>query len=329
MENDPFLEGFSRLLADVADMAAVRAVHGQASTNAMWQALTESGFVDALVHEAHGGAGLCRAEVLPLLMLAGQHLLPVAFAHTVVARMLIATAGEAPPVDGPILLWPVGPSGALRSHVPPAAFEAGHALVQHGASFRILPLRTCDVEDGFGFHVAMLVADVPALLEFEMEGCDLLDWAAALTALSSAGAIVRVLKLSQQHVTEREQFGRALGNFQAIQHLIAQAAEQSVLAATAARIGFSGEGVGVDPMRVAVAKTLTAKAASDLSRIAHAVHGAIGISEEHDLQLYTRLLKRWQLSYGMEDFWADRIGAARIAAPGGTAVDFIRAALAP
>lgn len=329
MENDLFLESFSRLLTDVCDKTAVRAIHGGAGTDAMWQALAESGFLDALVTEEHGGVGLGRAEVLPLFMLAGQHLLPVAFAHTVVARMLIAAGGQAVPVDGPILLWPVGPSCTLRSQISPAAVEAGHALVQHGPSFRVMPLRACDAEDGFGFRAAMLIADAPALLEFEMEGCDLLDWAAALTALSSAGAIARVLELSQQHVTERQQFGRALGNFQAIQHLIAQAAEQSVLAATAARIGFSGEGIAVDPLRVALAKTLTASAASDLSRIAHAVHGAIGISEEHDLQLHTRLLKRWQLSYGSPDFWADRIGAARIAAPAGTAVDFIRVALAP
>lgn len=329
MENDLFLESFSRLLADVADMANVRAVHGGASTSAMWQALTESGFLDALVAETHGGVGLGRAEILPLFMLAGRHLLPVAFAHTVVARMLIATAGQALPVDGPILLWPVGSSGTLRSQIPPAAFEAGHALVQHRASFRIVPLRACDGSDGFGFHAATLVADASPLIEFEIEDCDLLDWAAALTAVSSAGAAARVLELSQQHVTERQQFGRALGNFQAIQHLIAQAAEQSVLAATAARIGFSDKGVALDPLRVALAKTLTANAASELSRIAHAVHGAIGISKEHDLQLYSRLLKRWQLSYGSQDFWAERIGAARIAASDGTAVDFIRTALAP
>ena len=329
MDQDLLSESFSKLLRDVADIAVVRAVHRGESAEALWETLGESGFLDALVAEAQGGVGLSRAEVAPLFLLAGASLLPPAFAHTVIARMLMAQAGVTPPVPGPVLLWPLSPAGALRSSTPPAAFEGEHALVQHGDLFRLMPLRASEAADGFGFRVATLTHDTPALAEFRLDGCDLFDWAAAATAASSAGAIGRVLELSRQHVTERQQFGRPLGNFQAIQHMIAQAAEQAVLASTAARIGLAGVGVSVDPFRVALAKTLTADAAGKVSRIAHAVHGAIGISEEHDLQLYTRSLKRWQIAYGTSDYWAESIGAARIAAHEGTAVDFIRSHLAP
>lgn len=327
-ETDMFLDSFQRLLGDVCTPAAVRAVHQGADSAPIWDAIAASGFVDAMLAEDNGGVALAGADLAPLLVEAGRHLVPVAFGHTAVARMLIASAGHALPVEGPILLWPTSAQGGLRSQVAPAAFEAGHALVQHGASFRLLPLLTESPVDGFGFPSADVDMDASSLLDYVMDDCCLLEWAAGLTALASAGAIDRVVEMSVQYVTERQQFGRPLGNFQAIQHLAAQAVEQSVLAGTAARIIFSGGATTVDALRVGVAKALTGIAAGEVTRIAHALHGAIGISEEHDLQLYTRQLKRWQLSYGAQDYWSARIGTARLADAEGSSVDFIRDRLA-
>lgn len=328
-DENMFLDSFRRLLGDVSTSAAIRAIHhGGADSAPIWGAVLKSGFADALVPEDKGGVGLTCRDLTPLLIEAGRHLLPVAFGHTAVARLLIASAGEALPVDGPIMLWPLNAEGRLRSHVAPAAFEAAHALVQRGTSFRLLPLLPESSHDGFGFPSAVVDLDASPMLDYAMEDCCLLEWAAGLTALSSAGAISRTVEMSLKHVTERQQFGRPLGNFQAIQHMAAQAAEQSVLAATAARKIFSGGENTVDGLRVAMAKTLTDTAAVEVTRIAHALHGAIGISEEHDLQLYSRQLKRWQLSYGTQDYWAERVGVARMGEPEGSSVDFIRQRLA-
>jgi acyl-CoA dehydrogenase len=86
--------------------------------------------------------------------------------------------------------------------------------------------------------------------------------------------------------------------------------------------------LAVDRWRVAVAKTIANEAAGIGCAIAHAVHGAIGISEEHDLQLYTRRLKRWQLSFGSDAYWARHAGQARLETDEGNSVDFVRARLA-
>jgi alkylation response protein AidB-like acyl-CoA dehydrogenase len=61
-------------------------------------------------------------------------------------------------------------------------------------------------------------------------------------------------------------------------------------------------------MRVACAKARTSEAAVAAAAIAHAVHGAIGVTEEHDLQLYTRRLWAWRLDFGTEAYWAGVIG---------------------
>ena len=76
----------------------------------------------------------------------------------------------------------------------------------------------------------------------------------------------------------------------------------------------------------AIAKQVASIAAVPVAEIAHAVHGAIGISEEYDLQLYTRRLHEWRLADGSEAYWAAQLGAARLAAANQSSVDFIRAA---
>jgi len=58
------------------------------------------------------------------------------------------------------------------------------------------------------------------------------------------------------------------------------------------------------------------------------VHGAIGITAELDLQLYTRRLHEGRADYGAEGHWNRVVGRALLDADGG-ALDFMRSALIP
>jgi acyl-CoA dehydrogenase len=135
----------------------------------------------------------------------------------------------------------------------------------------------------------------------------------------------RVLEMTLSYANDRRQFGRPLAKFQAIQHQLSGAAEQVALAGVAARMPFGRDTLVLDPVRTAIAKFVANQAAETVCTIAHSVHGAIGISEEHDLQLYSRRLRRWQLDFGSSAFWARRIGTARLADQSISAVDFLRA----
>jgi len=327
--DDIFLDSFTGLLDGVSNTAAVRAVEAGGSTAAIWDAVRDSGFVDALLPEEEGGAGFETSTVVPLVTAAGERLLPVAFAQTMVARMLAARAGVDLGVDGPIALWPLNAAGALRSQVAPAAWEAGHALVQQDNAFVLRPLVPAAERDGFGYLPAELDTDAKPLARFTLDGVDLIDWAAAITALLIAGACNKVMAMTIDYLNERKQFGRPLSKFQVIQHMCAQMAEQAVIASTAARLGFTADGGNLSPLRVAVAKTVTSEAVAQVSAIAHAGFAAIGITQEYDLQLFTRALKRWQLAFGTDAFWARRLGQARIAGHYDTSADFIRDKLAP
>lgn len=311
-------EPFRRLLADIAPPAAVRAAEGCRGVPLMWRDLVASGFLDALVPEDKGGAGLALHDVFALVAATGEVCLPVPFAETMAARALLAARGAALPEDAVVVLAP--PSAII-----PLAAAATHALVPKDD--RIVLVALGDVgPDPFGAGGGSVASDAPEVLAVPAGSIDLSVFAAGLTAAKMAGAMARLLEMSVRYANERVQFGRPLGKFQAIQQQLAVMAEQVVSAQVAARIGMAG--AHFDPVRVAMAKTRTGEAAHQVVAIAHAVHGAIGVTEEYDLQLLTRRLKQWQLAFGSESYWAGRLGAVRRCAPVDTTADFIRLHLA-
>ena len=83
---------------------------------------------------------------------------------------------------------------------------------------------------------------------------------------------------------------------------------------------------GLGPGDEAILPSLTFVATANA--IAHAVHAAIGVTEEFDLQLYSRRLKQWQLAYGSEDYWSAQLGRLRAGSGCETTADFIRDHLA-
>jgi acyl-CoA dehydrogenase len=324
---DELLGPFTELIKDVTTVDAIRRAEGGGACAAIWLAIEASGFTDALVSEERGGAGLSMAEVHPLVVACGEHLLPQAFGQTILARGLISSSGERAPSE-PIVLWPQSPGRELCSLLPPAACEGTLALTQSGATLEIRRLQAlAECTDGFGFIPSML-GDGPPLLKLNLS-LDLLDYAAASIAASMAGAMARMVEMSVRFANERQQFGRALGAFQTIQHQLSAAAEQVVMATMASRIAFSNKGMAVDPIRAAIAKVIANEAASVVSSVAHAVHGAVGISRDCELQLYSRRLRRWQISFGSTQFWSRRIGSATLGSNQTHSVDFIRGAAGP
>jgi alkylation response protein AidB-like acyl-CoA dehydrogenase len=99
-----------------------------------------------------------------------------------------------------------------------------------------------------------------------------------------------------------------------------------VIAARIAAEIVCAAGFPASLFRVAVAKTVTSQAAVPIATIAHAVHGAIGISEEYDLQLFTRRLHEWRLADGSEAYWSRLLGGARIESDTDTSITFVREA---
>ncbi len=147
---------------------------------------------------------------------------------------------------------------------------------------------------------------------------------AVIAAAAIAGAGDRVLTICIDYTNQRIQFGKPIARQQAMQQQLAVLAEQVVLARIAAQIGCSG---GLIPtlFNAATAKQVASAAAVQIGAIAHAVHGAIGMSEAYDLQLYTRRLHEWRMAHGSERYWAAELGTLRLQSPDTLTVDYIRA----
>ena len=80
-----FLEAFTRLLETHCPPAVVRGVHADPqAAEPLRNAISQSGFLDVLVPEQDGGAGLSLPEFAPLAIAAGRFLLPVPYAEPAV-----------------------------------------------------------------------------------------------------------------------------------------------------------------------------------------------------------------------------------------------------
>ena len=134
-------------------------------------------------------------------------------------------------------------------------------------------------------------------------------------AAKMAGALNAALELSVEYTRQRQQFGKPLSSFQAIQQQLAVFAEEAAAADMAAAAAFRAADRGDPWFEIACAKLRANQAARISTGIAHQVHGAMGFTAEYRLQHLTKRLWAWGSEHGNERTWADCIGA-RIAARG-------------
>jgi alkylation response protein AidB-like acyl-CoA dehydrogenase len=139
-----------------------------------------------------------------------------------------------------------------------------------------------------------------------------------------AGAMDRILDMTVRYASERAQFGRPIGKFQAIQQQLSVLAELTSASRMAAELGCTGpEPLLPLPLSAAVAKARASEAAETVVKIAHAVHAAMGITAEYDLQIYTRRLIEWRTDYGSAGYWNRRVGDSVLASDASSTLDFM------
>ncbi|MDI2030098.1 acyl-CoA dehydrogenase family protein [Saccharopolyspora sp. TS4A08] len=137
--------------------------------------------------------------------------------------------------------------------------------------------------------------------------------AALARAVQVVGALDRAVELCVEHARTRVQFGRPLAKFQAVQHLVADAAAEAALARAAvdAAVLDAAETDLAGPAsatKVAAARSCAGHAASVVVRNAHQVHGAIGTTREHPLQLVTLPALDWRGEFGTTRDWDRFLG---------------------
>ncbi|MBI4186496.1 MAG: acyl-CoA/acyl-ACP dehydrogenase [Chloroflexi bacterium] len=136
----------------------------------------------------------------------------------------------------------------------------------------------------------------------------IMERAATAKCCDMVGAIQQVLDMTVDYAKERKQFDRPIGSFQVIQHYCANMAtdvDGSRFAAYRAAWRLS-EGVPC-AKEAAVAKAWLSEACERVLALAHQIHGAIGVTMDHDLQFYTRRAKAAAATFGNADFHQETV----------------------
>lgn len=133
-----------------------------------------------------------------------------------------------------------------------------------------------------------------------------LQRAAVAKSAEMVGGAQQVLEMTVNYAKERVQFGRPIGSFQAIQHHCANMAidvDGSRFISYQAAWMLS-EGLPCTK-EVAMAKAWTSDAYRRITALGHQVHGGIGFTKDHDMQLYYRRAKAAEVTFGDADFHRD------------------------
>jgi acyl-CoA dehydrogenase len=293
----------------------------------LWQQVEESGLTLPQVAEAHGGGGGSWQDAHVVVTAAGCFAVPLPLAETMIGGWLLAQSGLDVPTRS-LTVAPVHPGDRL------VLTREGDGWRLSGRATRVPWGRTAE-------HVVVVAGDMVALVaggravvepdvNLALEPRDTLQWEGApvigaapagglsVDSVRLYGALVRsaqmaggleyLLAQSVRYVSERKQFGRAIGSFQAIQHQLALLAGHTAAAGSAAANAFRAADRGDAAFEIAVAKARTGEAAGLGAGIAHQCHGAIGFTYEHSLHFITRRLWSWRAEFGAESQWAAELG---------------------
>lgn len=308
-------------LADACGLDVLRtAVDGGGFDAALWRGLgAEMGFAGLMVPEAHGGAGLGAVEMAMVLEETGRCLAPVPFFETaVLAVQAVLAAGSA---DQQAALLPRLASGAAASFAGTAdrpvladgrlTGTASFATFAHVAELIVIATAGSELIVLEAGTPGLVVEAVPSLdrtrpfarvrFDCAVAGDTLLGGgpcpgaiertltiAAGLLAAEQTGAMQFSLDATVDYANQRVQFGRAIGSFQAVKHMLADMmllveASRSAAYYAAAAIDENGSELAE---ACAVARSYVSDAFRSVAGDAIQLHGGIGFTWEHHAHLY-------------------------------------------
>jgi alkylation response protein AidB-like acyl-CoA dehydrogenase len=289
-----------------------------------WVEMAGLGWLGLHVPEASGGQGYGFSELAIVLEELGRAAAPGPFLPTVLASAAIVQSDPADPLlaalaggtlpaalawDGTLIattapgggvildgtLGPVLGAGLAQLIVLPAGGAEGRErwYAVDADQLTISPLKSLDPTRG----VATVSADhVVVGAERELAGLDraaVRTVVAALVGAECAGGAGWCLDTAAAYAKVREQFGRPIGQFQAVKHRCADmlvAVEQARSAAwdTAAALDDGTTGPGEVDLSAAVAGALGPDAFVRVAKDCIQILGGVGFTWEHDAHLYLK-----------------------------------------
>lgn len=264
-----------------------------------WSTLVDAGWVGLEVPEQFGGAGATFAEVAVICEEMGRAASANNFLGSAV--LAVGTLNALQPSDTRDRLLADVASGAVRVAVAlepefvPDAEGADLVLVvsDNGVAVGTATATPQPVLDETR-RLASVTADVSEVLQFdgnpEATVRRLLDRAAVAVACDSLGLSEAMLSATVGYAKVRQQFGRAIGSFQAVKHacadmLVSISVSRQLVEAAVQAIAEEQPDAGV---AAAMAKSHACAAAVDIAGKAMQLHGGIGYTWESGIHVYLK-----------------------------------------
>jgi len=287
---------------------------------AVWREMAELGWIGLRVPEAEGGAGLGMAELCAVAEGLGAGLAPEPLVSVAVIAPMLPPDWREAVLTGDKIVLPAWQEKANHFSPPLAGGAGGGVPGQNPAiplSTKKLFIHMAAGADAFLVStptgLALVPRDAPGLtldLDRAQDGGHFgtltltgapaiplaghipLDEAALATAAYLLGVMDRAFAMTLDYLRTRQQFGRAIGSFQALQHRCADLRIQVALTRAAVEsAAATWDARGPSPLASAAvsrAKSRAAEAAMLVTRQAIQLHGGIGYTDEADIGLYLR-----------------------------------------
>ncbi|RAY13380.1 acyl-CoA dehydrogenase [Actinomadura craniellae] len=315
------------IFTDRADPARIREVETSATRmdGDLWAELGKAGLLGVALPEEYGGAGLGLGALCVLLEEQGRHVAPVPIWPATVAALAIAAHGTPEQraallpgaVDGSVRL-----TAALEEFGPHEAAEPECAARPDGDGWRLTGVKAVvptpagaacvlvSARAPAGPGLFLVAADAPGVAwePAETTARDLagtltltdapaqavggalggvLDQARVAVAALQLGVAQGALRRAADFLAAREQFGRPLGTFQAVQHQLADCyIEIDALRVTLWQAVTDVEDGGNAAASVPVAQWWAAEGGLNVVHRVQHLHGGIGVDVDYPIHRY-------------------------------------------
>jgi alkylation response protein AidB-like acyl-CoA dehydrogenase len=285
---------------------------------ALWQQLAELGLTGITVPEEFGGLGMSELDFVLLAQECGYVALPEPLVHTalVAVPLLRQLGGELAAEWLPRIASGEAKVvvGLEQNLLVEDAHVADLLLLQRGDAIHALEPEQFELRHNESvdpsrrlYHVDIKSGTDPYLPLDAKTGSVPLLVAAALDrgalgcAAQALGLAQRMVDMAVSYSRDRQQFGKPIGSFQAVKHLMANVAVRLEYArAPVHRAAYSvANAEAVAARAVSQAKLMACEAANLAAKNSIQVHGAMGYTWEVDLHIFMK--KAWALA----NTWGD------------------------
>ena len=296
-------------------------------SDAIWAKLAELGLTGMLVPEAQGGLDMNEIDFVMLAEECGRVALPEPLVDTVLLATPVLAADASQP-DNEVLLQGIA-SGEIKVAVQSSqgalvsdAEFADVLLLQNDSAIYALPSNraSLSLQESVDpsrrlFLVDWNVADARCIhsgAEGKAQQESLANRGALAASAQLLGLAQKIVDLSVAYTSERSQFGKPIGSFQAVKHHLANVAVKTEFAkAPIYRAAYSiAHNLSDAALHVSQAKLAAGDAAVAGAKSGIQVHGAMGYTWEVDLHIFMK--RAWALNnaWGTQGEHKARIGEA-------------------